>query len=195
MAIDFKILEEEMKFLSKGLFALVFVTLVVSACLFSPEETTQGNQSEYYSPVDSAYKVLANFKLAYLTKDIYRYVECLDEEFEFLLLETDWADYTGDGNIDQSWGFDLEEEFTGNMFASDSADIIELTLDGNSETIWYGDSTGSTLQLVRSFDLKVYYYLGGEQRGFRASGQAVFLCKPDESGEYKIWRWEDQSQL
>ena len=185
-----------MNLLIRGLFGVVLIILIGSACLFSPEETVQGDQSTYYSPVDSAYKVIANFQRAYETKDINEYMDCLHEEFEFMLLETDWADYTGDGNIDQSWGYDLEEEYTGNMFSSPNAETIELTLDGNSETIWYGDSTGTTLQLVRTFDLKVYFLdPDGIQTGFRASGQAVFLCKPDESGEYKIWRWEDQSQL
>ena len=185
-----------MSLLSKSLYIGLFVVLVGSACLFSPDETTEGNPSEYYSPTDSAYKVIANFLLAYQTKNIDEYMNCLDSEFEFKLLETDWADYTGDGNIDESWGIDLEEEFTTNMFSSPNADIIELTLDGNSETIWYGDSTGTTLQLVRIFDLKVYFINNeGQQEGFRASGNAVFLCKPDENGEYKIWLWEDQSSL
>lgn len=167
--------------------------MLVSACIFAPDAEDDG-KSIYYSPVDEAYKVVANLQLAYERKDIDRYMECLDPEFEFLLLETDWKDYTGNGQIDESWGIDIEEEFTGNMFASDNADVVELVIEGNSEYPWYGDSLGTTLELVRSFDLKVYYYLEGEQQGYRASGQAIFRCKPNDNGDYVIWQWEDQSE-
>ncbi len=171
------------------------VTLVLagSACLFAPDGGT-GGSSEYYSPVDTPQKLLDNFKLAYTTKNLDAYMDCLHEEFEFMLLEVDWEDYTGNGEIDQSWGRDIEEDMTANMFASSEAETIELTLEGNTETIWYGDSTGVTLQLVRSFDLKVYYWDDEEIKGFHAVGQAVFLCKPNADGDYQIWRWEDQSE-
>ena len=80
------------------------------------------------------------------------------------------------------------------MFGSPDAENIELTLEGNTESIWYGDSTQMTLELVRSFELKVYYWDDDEIKGFRAVGNAIFRCKPDENGEYQIWQWEDQSQ-
>jgi len=176
------------------LMVVVTLALVGSACLFSPESGTEPGESGYYSPVDSAYKVVANLQLAYQTKDIDAYLECLHEEFEFMLLETDWDDYTGNGEIDESWGRDIEESMTRNMFSSPDAENIELTLEGNTESIWYGDSTGVTLELVRSFELKVYYWDNDEIRGYRAVGNAIFRCKPDENGEYQIWQWEDQSQ-
>jgi len=177
-----------------GLAVVTVFALLLSACLFAPDKTSPG-ESEFYSPADSAWKVVANLELAYKTKNFDEYMNCLHEEFEFMLLETDWDDYDGDGFIDESWGRDLEEEFTGNMFSSPDADIIELTLTGNDESPWYGDSTWTTLQLVRAFDLKVYYYDGDEQKGYRAVGNAVFLCRRDESGEYKIWQWIDQSEI
>ena len=175
---------------------IMVVTLVLagSACLFSPDNGDVAPPSGYHSPVDSAYKVLENFQLAYQTKNIDRYMDCLHEEFEFMLLEVDWNDYTGNGEIDESWGRDIEESFTTNMFSSPDAEIIELILEGNSETVWYGDPTGETLQLVRSFDLKVYYWDDDEQKGFRAAGNAVFLVKPNEDGDYQIWQWQDQSE-
>jgi hypothetical protein len=179
------------------LFVVGLITLLLagSACLFSPSSSGRTQTSDYYSPVDTPEKLLANFKLAYQTKNIDAYMACLHSEFEFKLLETDWNDYTGDGVIDKSWGRDIEESYTGKMFASSKAEVIELTLDGNTQTIWYGDSTGTTLQLVRSFDLKVYYHdHTGEVQGSHALGDAVFLCKPDADGNYLIWRWEDQSE-
>lgn len=125
--------------------AILSLLLGGMACLFSPPAGPP-DVSQYHTPVDSAYKVIENLQLAYERKDIDRFMECLHPEFEFLLLETDWDDYTLDGFVDHSWGIDLEEELTGNMFASDSADVIELMIDGNSETVWYGDSTEVTLQ-------------------------------------------------
>ncbi len=174
---------------------IVTLALVGSACLFSPDSGGEGPSSDYYSPVDTPEKLLSNFKLAYQTKNLDAYMDCLHDEFEFMLLEVDWDDYTGNGVIDESWGRDIEEDMTANMFSSDQAEIIELTLDGNTQTVWYGDSTGTTLQLVRSFDLKVYYYNpDGTVSGFHALGDAVFLCKPNADGDYQIWRWEDQSE-
>jgi len=185
-----------MVYIKRKVVLTTVVTLVLagSACLFSPPDIDIGG-SDYYSPVDTPDKLLANFKLAYTTKNLEACMECLHEEFEFMLLEVDWKDYTGNGEIDQSWGRDIEESMTANMFGSTDAEIIELTLDGNTETVWYGDSTGVTLQLVRSFDLKVYYWDDDEINGYHAVGQAVFLCKPNADGDYQIWRWEDQSEF
>jgi hypothetical protein len=176
-------------------FLAVAAVLSVSGCLFSPSEKGSGGGSGYYTPADSAWKVIHNLQLAYTTKNIDAYMDCLHEEFEFFLLEVDWADYTGDGVIDESWGRDIEESMTTNMFNSYKAETIELTLNGTGDTEYPGDPTGDTRQLVRSFDLKVYYMDGGEQHGYRAMGDAIFLCKPNEDGEYEIWHWIDQSAI
>ena len=186
-----------MRISRKRTLLITIATLVLagSACLFSPEGGGTGDSSEYYSPADSAYKVIANMQLAYQTKNLDAYMECLHEEFEFMLLEVDWDDYTGNGVIDESWGRDIEESMTSNMFGSPDAEVVDLVLEGNSETVWYGDPSGETLQLVRSFELKVYFInSSGQQDGYRAQGQAVFLCKPDADGEYQIWQWQDQSE-
>lgn len=174
---------------------VISVLLAGTACLFSPDSGEGTGDPGYYTPADSAWKVLHNFQLAYQTQNLDAYLNCLHEEFEFILLEVDWDDYDGDGIEDQSWGRDIEEEFTTNMFNSQEAEVIELTLNGNSEQPWYGDPTGQTLQLVRSFDLKVYYWDGDEQKGYRAQGDAIFLCKPDENDEYQIWQWQDLSEI
>jgi hypothetical protein len=74
-------------------------------------------------------------------------------------------------------------------------DQIELTLSGTSEWPWYGDSTGQSLELPRTFDLKVYYTIpGSPYEGSQASGQAVFVCRQDPDGEWYIWKWFDQSE-
>ncbi len=186
-----------MKFIMKtGIMQVVIAAILIgSGCLFSPEpDPTPPDTSEYHSPVDTPTKLLENFQLAYETKNIEAYMDCLHEEFEFMLLEVDWDDYTGNGEIDQSWGRDIEENMASNMFASTDAEIVDLTLEGSSEVVWYGDPSGETLQLVRSFDLKVYFWDDDQQVGFHAVGNALFLCKPNADGDYQIWRWVDQSE-
>ncbi|PIE51575.1 hypothetical protein CSA37_11270 [Candidatus Fermentibacteria bacterium] len=174
--------------------ALVFAGLLGTACLFSPDPNN-GTSVGFYSPVDSAWKVIYNFQLAYETKNFDEYQKCLHDEFEFILLEQDWGDYNGDGVIDESWGKDLEELYTQRMFQSDNADVIELILTGTNESPYYGDTTGATVQMMRSFELKVYYYEDGTQKGVRAQGQALFLVKPGPNGDYQIWQWTDLSEV
>ncbi len=165
--------------------------LLVAGCWnpFSPDTET-GEEVQYHNPVDSAYKALENLQYAYESRDLDHYLDCFRDDFEFHLLQVDWDDYDGDGIIDEYWGLDLEEEFHQIMFNSVTA--IELTLSGTAQSPWTGDSTGQSLQLPRTFDLKVYTD-DAHQTGYRASGDALFICREDSTGEWYIWRWYDQS--
>jgi hypothetical protein len=167
--------------------------LAISGCWnpFSPD-TIPGEENQYYSPVDSAYKALKNLQYAYVSMDIGHYLDCFRDDFEFHLLQVDWDDYNGDGIIDEYWGLDLEEQFHEAMFSNLFA--IELNLSGTSESPWTGDSTGQSLQLTRTFDLKVYTD-EAQSQGFRASGDALFICRKDSTGEWYIWQWWDQSEI
>jgi hypothetical protein len=167
------------------------VLLAVSGCWnpFSPD-TEPAEEFNYYNPADSAWKVLENLEYAYVSRDIGHYLDCFRDDFEFHLLELDWDDYDGDGIIDEYWGLDLEEEFHELMFNNVSA--IELNLSGTSQSPWTGDSTGLSLQLTRTFDLKVYTD-EAQSQGYRASGDALFICREDSTGEWYIWQWWDQS--
>ena len=174
---------------------IMSLALAGSACLFSPPPGDPPDKSDYHSPVDTPAKLLDNFLLSYQTKNIDAYMDCLHDEFEFELLEVDWDDYTGDGNIDHSWGRDIEENMAGRMFASNRAEVVDLSLEGNTEFPWHGDPDGETILLQRSFKLKVYFIDElGEMDGSEALGSAVFLVKPNEDGDYQIWRWTDLSQ-
>ncbi|MCD4701517.1 MAG: hypothetical protein K8S24_06640 [Candidatus Aegiribacteria sp.] len=169
----------------------VSTAVIVSGCWnpFSPD-TEPGTGFQYYNPVDSAYKVLENLEYAYTSLDIDHYLKCFRDDFEFHLLEIDWADYDGDGTIDEYWGIDLEESYHIVMFNNVSS--IDLTLSGTQQSPWTGDSTGQALQLPRTFDLKVYTQETPPQ-GFRASGEALFICREDSTGEWYIWQWWDLS--
>ncbi len=173
------------------LVSVIAAVIIVAGCWnpFSPD-TEEGEQIQYYSPVDSAWKTLKNLEYAYISRDIDHYLSCFREDFEFHLLEVDFYDYDGDGLIDEYWGIDSEEEFHISMFNSVSA--IELTLSGTQESPWTGDSTGQSYQLPRTFDLKVYTD-GAHTTGYRASGSALFVCREDSTGEWYVWQWWDQS--
>ncbi len=152
---------------------------------FSPDSGDGGQDQVYHEFCDSAYKVLENLELAYKSMDLDHYLMCFRDDFEFFLLETDWADYDGDGQTDQSWGLDLEEQFHEVLFEGGEVDQITLTLN-IPQGVPYGD--GKLFQC--DFQLKVYQGEGG----YQASGQADFICKQDStSGEWLIWQWYDYS--
>lgn len=174
--------------------ASVAAALAATGC-WNPVNPTQGDPDtpEYYTLCDSAWKVVKNLEYAYQARDLEHYLDCFRDDFEFHLLEVDWADYDGDGIIDEYWGLDLEEQFHEAMF--DFVNEIDLTLSGTSEWQWYGDSTGQSYELDRTFDLKVYYTIpGSPYEGSQASGQAQFICRPDSTGEWYIWQWWDYSE-
>jgi len=177
-----------------SLFIFVTGAQLSVGCIFAPPPVNDDNPT-LFQTADTPEILMENFVLSYETRNTDEYLHCLHDDFEFILLEVDWADYNGDGIIDQSWGRDKEEEFTTGMFNSPEAQVIELMLNGTSNTEYYGDPTGATRQLVRSFELKVYFVEDGVQVGHRASGEAIFLCRPDQNGEYRIWQWTDLSEV
>lgn len=170
------------------------LALLAAGCWnpFSPDQDPPSGP-QYFEFCDSAYKVVENLHYAYIARDLDRYMDCFRSDFEFHLLQVDWDDYNGDGIIDEFWGLDLEEQLTELMF--DNVFSIELTFTGTQEYPWEGDPTGESLQLPRVFDLKVYTDGSGTQ-GYRATGTARFICRPDTtSGEYYIWQWYDESDV
>lgn len=180
----------------KALLIAISGFLVLTGCLFSPEsDDNPAPPPLYYSPADSAWKVVANLQMAYENRDHDHYMQCFRDDFEFHLLEQDWDDYNGDGIIDTYWGLDREDEFHEAMF--NGVELIELTFTGNQQYPWMGDPTNESLCLPRTFDLKVYTSIGGPGgvEGWRASGSAQFICRTDSSGEWYIWQWFDESEI
>lgn len=161
--------------------AIVSAILIVPACTSSdptgPEVELPGGPP--WVATDSAWKVIENLRYAYITMDLELYMSCFMDDFEF------WPLFA---QQDSFWGYDIEEQFHQNMF--DCVEIIELQFWGDTEYSWTGDSTGQSLALVRQFELKVYIDLFN---GFIASGGAIFICRPDSTGEWYVWKWFDQS--
>jgi hypothetical protein len=189
-----------MKFMmrmKKGFVVLAVVTGVsILAGCWNPVNPTNVPPSPppYYTFCDSAWKVIKNLEYSYQARDIVHYMACFRSDFEFHLLEVDWANYWGSAEIDTWWGLDVEEEFHIAMF--DFVDDIELELSGIAEWPWSPDSTGQSWELPRTFTLKVYYTVPGSPwTGSQASGSALFICRADTStGEWYIWQWFDQSE-
>lgn len=170
----------------KVMFAIASIltaVLLSLACLIGPSNTTPPGPP--WEPVDSAWKVIENLEYAYNTMDIDLYMSCFREDFEFHLLE--W----NPTKQDSFWGYAVEEQFHQNMFAV--VHSIELVISGSQESPWTGDSTGQSYQLPRTFDLKVYLdELHTE--GYRASGSALFICRPDTTDDqWYVWQWWDLS--
>lgn len=163
--------------------AIVSAILIVAACTSSdpigPEvELPDGPP---WAATDSAWKVIENLRYAYITMDLELYMSCFRDDFEFWPLPI---------QQDTCWGYEFEEQCHQNMF--DCVELIELQFCGDTEYSWSGDSTGQSLALVRQFDLKVYVDLVS---GFIASGGTLFICRPDSTGEWYVWKWYDQSDV
>jgi len=128
---------------------------------------------------DSAYKVIENLEYAYETMDLELYMSCFRYDFEF----------TGCVQPEPTtWGYVTEGLVHDCMF--DIVYDVDLAFEGSGESPWSGDSTGESLELERIFDLNVYM---DEYSGFRASGQEIFICRPDGDGTWYVWKWFDYS--
>ena len=132
-----------------------------------------------WADTDSAWKVIENLRYAYITTDLELYMNCFRDDFEFWPVPV---------QQDSFWGYDLEEYFHQSMF--DYVELIELQFLGETEYSWSGDSTGQSLALIRQFDLKVYLDFSN---GYYAAGGSLFICRPDSTGEWYVWKWFDQS--
>ena len=126
--------------------------------------------------------VVENLETAYNYQDLDEYLLCFRDDFFFLTCPPDTF-----------WGYDTEMLFHERMFSN--VDDILLTLSGDAEWTWSGDSTGQSLELLRSFYMKVYYTSGSQNALALAEGQARFICRPDSSGDWYVWRWEDESEI
>lgn len=142
-----------------------------------------------HDPVDEGWKAVENYEYAFNTKDLALLEETLDPTFEFLLDEEDWADYDGDGITDTCFTEDFYLQNISLLF--NQYEHIELTLNGTGEIPWPGDPSGETLQFDRSYSMKAYNWVGGQQEGWQRQGDVVFLAAPDSAGVWRITRVED----
>ena len=145
-----------------------------------------------HSPVDEGWKAVENLEYAFNMKDLDLLDETLDQDFGLALQEEDWDDYDGDGIIDSSLNEEYFLQTVSCMF--NGYEVIELILSGSGEIIWPGDPTGETLQYQRSYSMKAYNWVGGQQEGWSRLGETSFLCKADETGIWHVTGIEDTTE-
>ncbi len=167
--------------------AALFLILIFTAC---GDNTGITLPVLPHDPVDEGWKVVENYAYGMETKDIALLEETLDPDLVYQLQEDDWDDYNGDGIIDTTFTRELHLEFLSQTF--NMYEYIELSLSGNTENPWPDDPAGETMQYLRTFDMKAYYYdEDNVQQGWREQGEASFLCKPDSAGIWRITGIED----
>ncbi|RMH71934.1 MAG: hypothetical protein D6675_05560 [Gemmatimonadetes bacterium] len=176
-----------------GAVLFLFLALQVASCWnpFSPQQ----DKPEKIRPLapNTPENVLSNLVLAYRQRDIELYLDCLADDFEFYLLDEDWADFDGDGETDQFWGLALEEQFTRNMF--EQAWRIELDdFRGTQSITDPSDPSGKSKILKRSFTLRVWETEESVDP-LPAQGEATFTLRPNEQGIWKIVKWVDESEV
>ena len=169
---------------SRILITILISITVGSGCFSGPSSPVVPEPAPWNNP-DSAWKVIYNLEIAYNTMDIELYMSCFREDFEFT-----YFDFSIPDPWTITWGYDTEEEKHQNMFTS--VPDIDLEMSGDYQSPWTGDSTGASLQLIRSFDLKLYDD-STSSSGVRATGQALFVCRQDSAGVWYVWQWLDQS--
>lgn len=172
--------------IARKLVPLITLILIIAACGDTAGITTPVLP---HSPVNQCWKALENFEYSYNTSDITLLDATLDLDFQWVLAETDWDDYNGDGIIDTCFTRDMYLSMTSDLFTG--AETIELTLEGSGEVVWPGDSTGQTIESVRSFNLEVMY---PDSSGFVSQGEWSILARPDSTDDWNLFRVTDLTE-
>lgn len=156
--------------------ALIFVSLllIISGC--------SNNQEIVIEPWEI---LLTNLESAWITMDINALEDCFRDDFMHHLQEEDWADYNGDGVIDEYWGFEIELDFAELAFAE--ADSIDFSLSGGESSTWSGDSTGQSMEMPRVLTREIY----SPSDTTLEVRPVIFICRPDTQGDWYIWQWFD----
>lgn len=171
-----KILTSQFRNCTKLLLLMVLIFILILAC--NPVEQPY-NPVKYFSPVDIVWKSIANLELSYHYLNLNEYIRCFRSDFEF--------NYKSNGDT-LSWGYDTEQEIHQLMF--NQVDEVWLTVLGNDQYPWSGDTTGATLVLPRDYYLRVF--IGpDDSTGTPAYGTAHFICRQDSMEEWYVWQWWD----
>ena len=149
------------------------------------------NPAELVTPVEpypTAASVVDSLLSAYIAMDLELYRSGFRDDFEFHFLESEWWQHWTEPWPEGWWGLVTETAFHETMFDQDIS--VELTISGTQESEWSGDTTGASMALPRTFDLKIYT----DSTGYRAYGSALFICRQDSLDAWYVWQWWDMSQ-
>jgi len=166
-----------MRRLTEGSLIFMSLLLIISGCGSGSQEII----------IEQWEILLADLEYAWNAMDYCALEKCFQDDFMHHLQEEDWADYSGDGIIDEYWGLEIELDFTEYLFAQ--ADSIIFSLSGGESSIWSGDSTGQSTQMPRILTREIYFPTDTtlEMR------PVILICKPDTQGEWYIWQWFDEA--
>jgi len=164
---------------------------------FAPDDGGGGGGDPIeWKPRTSPANVLHNLQTAYKNKMVDEYLDCMAEDFVFLLNP---KDVENDPTLEPGyWGKAEERLIHQQMFGDEGehADRIELRLTqvGDPLPVNPGDGTGTHYQYKEAVDLKVYMgvwtYLATapSMYQFRIDQDQV---GPDGEQLWEIWRWQD----
>ncbi|MBD3276783.1 MAG: hypothetical protein GF388_00635 [Candidatus Aegiribacteria sp.] len=132
--------------------------------------------------------VLSQWESAWNSMDLFELDGLMRSDFVHHLRESDWADYNGDGVIDSTWDEEYELVVAGNIF--NSADSIYYSLNdfsGGVDSIWGGDSTGTSMVSHRKLVLEIY--TSGDTTS--QTSDVSIVTRQDSQGYWYIWQWFD----
>lgn len=171
--------------------AVLAGVLAVNGCIFLP--SGNGDNDGVEPGNDTPAAVVAKIESSYLSRDIYRYKECLHPDFTFYFDQKDIGEDIGGYIIPDSWGFDEETKAIENMFTE--AYDIDITLNSgqigepaSDATEYYADNVEITLLVMVD-----------SQLGYLAEGLVNFKFEPytNEKDEKQWWvkDWQDFTAL
>jgi hypothetical protein len=165
----------------KSLLFLLLFYLYSCVNPFAPKETDDPRGTgEIITDQRTPEEVLTNFRYAYNFKDSLVYSDILDNSFLFIS-----KNYTTDPVTDITWGRDVDIKTTVGLFHH--FQTIDLMWGGTIYKYYSEDST--VFEIKNTFQLT----LNGGKDIPTLNGEALFYIRKEESGIWRIIRWEDLS--
>ena len=150
----------------RGFSMMICFALLLLTC---SNPITPPNKGDYLPPT-SPENVLSNLEVAYNTKDLRGYLECLSEDFSF------YSPKVGE------WDREVEEQVHKLMFHQ--VESIELSFKGDSNL---EDLSGWRV-LPRLYHLTLKHNSGFREE---ASGQVRFYLRREPRGLWRIVKWRE----
>ena len=155
---------------------IIFITVLASLA-FSCSSVT-GSESD----TEQALEVLEKYQTAYTNQDILLLDSIHATDFFHTLLETDWADYDGDGVIDTGFNRELELEFTEVLFSN--WDAFSLEFSGEESYTWPDDPSGESIAFPRATTITMWnFFQAQEEIEYK---DLIFVCKPDDNDLWQL---------
>lgn len=169
--------------------ALLIVVIIgafaAAGCIFSPSDRDDTSPGDPTVP-DSPRNVVYNLELAYNTRDVNLYKQCLSPQFTFYFNQQDVGNDIDGYIIPTSWGYQEDWEATENMFTQ-AYDISMQLPENDIGTPLEGETEYTAENITVSLLVMV-----DENNGFIANkGYLEFNFETYESSGKTYWRIKD----